>query len=156
VLQQSLGDQTNPLLRPWRTDQTARGIAQPRDLGPDVQRIELTREVVPRHFIIGSVTAVRDWTTKQCFRLWSAQAHRDHAFQREVGSLPIVTTVQVPRIGFDADVNYRDAEGDGRRTVSGFMISGTLAIATHIEISMPGIFLACDNPILWGLLVDRC
>ena len=56
-----------------------------------------------------------------------------------------MTSVQVPRIGFDGDVNYRDAEGDCRRAVSGFMVSGTLAIATHIEVSMSGIFLACDR-----------
>jgi hypothetical protein len=51
----------------------------------------------------------------------------------------------VPRIGFDGDVNYRDAEGDCCRAVSGFMVSGTLAIATHIDVSMPGVFLACDR-----------
>jgi aerobic-type carbon monoxide dehydrogenase small subunit (CoxS/CutS family) len=53
------------------------------------------------------------------------QAHRDDAFQSEVCSLLMVTTVQVPRIAFDDDANDRNAEGNGRRAMSGFMISGT-------------------------------
>jgi hypothetical protein len=32
-----------------------------------------------------------------------------------------------------------------RAAYQAFMICGTLAIATHLEISMPGIFLACDR-----------
>ena len=74
---------------------------------------------------MGSVTAVRDSPTEQCLRRRTGQAHCHDAFQREVGSLPIMTTVEEPRIGFDGDSNDRNAVGDGRRTVSGFMISGT-------------------------------
>jgi hypothetical protein len=36
-----------------------------RDLGSNLQRVELTRQIVPRYFIIGSVTAVRDWPAEQ-------------------------------------------------------------------------------------------
>jgi hypothetical protein len=143
------------------SDQTLRGVAQAGDLRSDLQLVEPVREIVLRHFVIGSVTAVRDWPTEPFLRRWPRQAKRDHAFQREVGSLPIVTTIQVPGIGFDGDVNYRDAEGNCCRAVSGFMVSGALAIATHSEVSMPGIFLACDrsypqngNTLWWNY--DSC
>jgi len=123
--QQGGGDQTNALLRPRRTDQTLGGVAQPRDLNPDPQRVELTREMVPRHFVIGAISTIRDWAAKHFFRRRTRQAQGGDAFQREVRPFPIVTTDKVSRFAFDGDGNDRNAVGDCRRTMSGFVVSGT-------------------------------
>ena len=101
------------------------GVAQARDLYSDLQWVELTRQIVPRHCIIGSVSAVLNWPTKEFFRRRTRQAHCHDAFQPEVGSLPIVAPIQVTRIGFDGDVDDRNAKDDRRRTMPRFVKGGT-------------------------------
>jgi hypothetical protein len=88
------------------------------------EQVELARQIVPRHFVIGSVTAVRDWAAKQFLLRRTCQAKRDYAFQRKVGAFPIVTAQQLPRIVFDGDANDRDAELKCHHAVPRLMIGG--------------------------------